>query len=358
MSKSLSDLGFRMPAEWEKQDSIWITWPYNKLDWPDLFNYIPKKIAEIISIISKTQKVNLIVKLKEKKYKIKKLLKIYGAKFTNIKIFHIPTDRIWIRDFGPIYLINNKTKNKIFLDFEFNGWSKYRDFKKDNKVNFTISKKTNVKKIKPKIKIRGKYKKIVLEGGAIDVNGKGSIILTKECLLSKIQLRNSGINKTKYQQVLSGLLNVNNFIWLNKGIIGDDTHGHVDDISRFVSDDTIMTAIENNKKDKNYKILKQNLKILKNAKNLTGKNFKIIKIPMPKPIFINNIRVPASYMNFLICNKIVLLPIFKDSHDLKVIKIFTKFFKNKKIVGIDCSKLIWGFGGIHCMTQQEPKVQY
>ena len=189
MSKSLSDLGFRMPAEWEKQDSIWITWPYNKLDWPDLFYYIPKKIAEIISIISKTQKVNLIVKLKEKKYKIKKLLKFYGAKLRNIKIFHIPTDRIWIRDFGPIYLINNKTKDKVFLDFEFNGWSKYRDFKKDNKVNFTISKKTNVKKIKPKIKIRGKYKKIVLEGGAIDVNGKGSIILTKECLLSKIQLK-------------------------------------------------------------------------------------------------------------------------------------------------------------------------
>tara|TARA_B100001559_G_scaffold309376_1_gene303558 strand:+ start:267 stop:1337 length:1071 start_codon:yes stop_codon:yes gene_type:complete len=356
MNNNLSNLGYRMPAEWEKQESIWITWPYNKKDWPDLFESIPKKVAEIVSIISKTQKVNLIIKLNEKENKIIRILKFFNAKLRNIKLLKIQTDRIWIRDFGPIYLVNNRTKSKIFINFKFNGWSKYKNFKKDNKVNLVIHKKTQIRKIEPRIKIKNRYKKIILEGGAIDVNGKGSIMLTKECLLSKIQLRNPGIDKLTYERVLSKLLNVNNFIWLNKGIVGDDTHGHVDDISRFVSENTIMTAIENNKKDKNYQILKKNLRILKSAKNSNGKKFRIIKIPMPKPISFDKVRVPASYMNFLICNKIVLLPIFNDECDLKVIKIFKKFFKNKKIVGIDCSKLIWGFGAVHCMTQQEPKV--
>ena len=345
-----------MPAEWEKQEAIWITWPYNKKDWPDLFESIPKKVAEIVSIISKTQKVNLIIKLNEKENKIIRILKFFSAKLRNIRFLKIQTDRIWIRDFGPIYLVNNRTKSKIFINFKFNGWSKYKNFKRDDKINSFISKKTKIKKIEPIVKIGKKLKKIVLEGGAIDVNGNGSVMLTEECFLSKIQQRNYGINKSKYEEILSKLLNVNNFIWLKKGIIGDDTHGHIDDISRFVSENSIMTAIENNNKDKNHRILRKNLEILKKAKDLNGKKFKIIKVPMPKPIFIKRTRVPASYMNFLICNKIVLLPFFKDKNDLKVLKIFKNFFKNKKIVGIDCTKLIWGFGAIHCMTMQEPKL--
>ena len=356
MNKNLSSLGFKLPAEWEKQNSIWITWPYNKNDWPGLFKFIPKIVSEIVALISKTQRVNLILKTNENKKKINRFLINHGAKLKNIKIFKIPSDRIWIRDFGPIYLINKKKKKKIFLNFKFNGWSKYKNFKRDDKINSLISKKTKVKKIEPKVKIGKKLKKIVLEGGAIDVNGNGSVMLTEECLLSKIQQRNYGINKSKYEDILSKLLNVNNFIWLKKGIIGDDTHGHIDDISRFVSENSIMTAIENNNKDKNHRTLRKNLEILKKAKDLNGKKFKIIKVPMPKPIFIKRTRVPASYMNFLICNKIVLLPFFKDKNDLKVLKIFKNFFKNKKIVGIDCTKLIWGFGAIHCMTMQEPKL--
>ena len=197
---------------------------------------------------------------------------------------------------------------------------------------------------------------MVLEGGAIDVNGMGSILLTEECLLSKIQQRNIGVNKRMYEKILSDFLNVKNYIWLKKGIKGDDTHGHIDDISRFVDSNTIMTAIENDRKDENYRILKQNYNILKKAKNLDGKKFNIIKIPMPRPIFIQNIRVPASYLNFLICNKIILLPLFNDTNDNKVISIFKKFFKSRKVIGVDCRKLIWGFGAIHCMTLQEPKI--
>ena len=197
-------------------------------------------------------------------------------------------------------------------------------------------------------------KRIVLEGGSIDVNGKGSILLTKECLLSKVQERNPGIKKKQYEDLLCKYLNVSNFIWLNKGIIGDDTHGHVDDISRFISKNTILTAVEVNKKSPNYKILNDNLKILKNSKNEIGKKFNIIKVPMPKPIYIKKTIVPASYMNFFIANKIVLLPIFNDKNDSRVISIFKRNFKKRKIVTINCEKLIWGFGAIHCMTQQEP----
>ena len=195
-----------------------------------------------------------------------------------------------------------------------------------------------------------------MEGGAFDVNGAGSIILTEECLLSKIQERNKNFQKKDYEKLFNKYLNIKNFIWLKKGIKGDDTHGHIDDISRFVSKNTIMTAIESNKKDENYKNLNENLKILNKSKNEKGKKFRVIKVPMPSPIYIEKTRVPASYMNFYICNKKVLLPIFNVKEDSIAIKIFKNFFKNRKVETVDCSKLIWGFGAIHCMTQQEPKI--
>jgi len=356
MIDNLSDEGFRMPAEWERQDSIWIIWPYNKNDWPGHFKSIPYTVAKIIAIISQDQKVNLIIKINERKIEIKKILKKYGTKIRNIKFHNISSDRIWIRDSGPIFLINKKIKEKIFLNFKFNGWCKYNNYLRDNKINNFISKKMKVRKIEPKIKFKKTYKPIVLEGGAIDVNGKGSILLTEECLLSTTQQRNKGFKKKDYEKYLSKLLNITNFIWLKKGIEGDDTHGHIDDISRFVSENTIMTAVEKNKNEKNFQILNDNLIILKKAKNKNKKKFKIIKIPMPKPIFIDNIKVPASYLNFLITNKTVLVPIFEDKNDIKVIRIFKKFFKKRKIIGINCKKLIWGFGAIHCMTLQEPSI--
>ena len=354
MNKEISLKDFRMPGEWEPQKSVWIVWPYNKSDWPELFYNIPHIISKIVSCLSLSQNVNLLIKDNRDKFRIKKKLKEFRCKISNIKFYSILSNRIWVRDSGPIFLINQKTKNKVILNFKFNGWSKYNNFQKDDRINSKISKKIKIKKIDPQVKIKKRFKKLVLEGGAIDVNGQGSIILTKECLLSKVQERNPGLSKSKLESALRKYLNVKNFIWLNKGIEGDDTHGHVDDIARFVSRNTIMTAIEKNKKDKNCISLMENLKILKRSKNINGKKFRIIQIPMPKPIFIKNIRVPASYLNFYIANKIVLLPVFNDKNDKKVFEIFKKFFKSRKIIPVDCSELIWGFGAIHCMTQQEP----
>ncbi len=350
MSEKLS--GFRMPGEWEPQKSVWIAWPYNKNDWPGLYKFIPEVILEIIYKISKHQKVNLIINSKIEN--IKKILKL--SKIKNISFYRIKTDRIWLRDSGPIFLTNKKNKKKIILNFVFNGWAKYKNYKNDNKINDKLSKIVKLKKINPTIKKNGKSRKVIMEGGAFDVNGAGTILLTEECLLSKIQERNKKFNKKDYEGIFNKYLNIKNFIWLKKGIIGDDTHGHVDDISRFVSRDTIMTAIEKNKNDKNYKNLNKNFEILKKSRDERGKKFKIIKVPMPSPIYIDNTRVPASYMNFYICNKKVLLPIFRVKEDNIAVKIFKNYFKNRKVETIDCSKLIWGFGAIHCMTQQEPNI--
>ena len=202
--------------------------------------------------------------------------------------------------------------------------------------------------------MKKKYRNLVLEGGAIDVNGKGCLIATKECLLSKIQERNLGLKKNRTEDIFKKYLGIKKVIWLNKGIIGDDTHGHIDDVARFVSDNQIFLAYEKNRRDKNFKALDENYKILNQETDQYGKKLEIIKIPMPKPIYIDKIRVPASYLNFYIANKIVLLPTFNDPKDQIIIKIFEKYFKKRKIIPIDCRELVWGFGAIHCMTHQEP----
>ena len=352
MSKRINE--FRMPAEWEPQKSVWISWPHNKNDWPGMFEKIPNVVGKIIKYLANHQRIDLLVNTNKIMYEARKKLKRTGCKLSNIKFHKIKTDRLWLRDSGPIFLINKKTRKKIMLNFKFTAWSKYKNFRNDNKINYQISKYLNIKSILPKKINSKKFEKVVMEGGAFDTNGSGSILLTKECLLSSKQERNKGFKKSDYESLFSKYLNTKNFIWLNKGIVGDDTHGHIDDIARFVSKTTIMIADENNKSDKNYKSLKENIKIVRKSYDENGKKFKIIKIPMPSPIFIQKTRVPASYLNFFISNKTVLVPIFNVKEDKKVLKIFRKFFTKRKVIAVDCSDLIWGFGAIHCMTQQEP----
>ena len=340
---------FRMPAEWEKQQSTLIGWPYNKDDWPDKFKNIPEVFAKIVSKITEAQKVNLLIKDSKSKNLIKKLLMKNNTKLLNVKFIICKTDRVWMRDTGPIFVKNKKNKN-IFLNWKFNGWAKYKNYRADDKVNLRIKNHYKGNIITPRFKKR----LIVLEGGAIDVNGKGLLITTKECLLSKIQQRNSFLKVKDYNQIFQKFFGIKKVIWLNKGIEGDDTHGHVDDIARFVTSNKVFLAYENDKKDKNYKNLVENFKILKRVR-VNSSRLKIKKIPMPKAIYIDNVRVPASYLNFYILNKFVLLPTFNDPKDKIVIKIFKKEFSNRKIIPIDCSELIWGLGAIHCLTQQEPK---
>ena len=340
---------YRMPAEWERQKSTWIAWPHNKEDWPGKFSEIPKVFGEIITILSKVQPVNILVKDKSDQKAAIFFLKILGAKIKNIQLIICKTDRAWVRDFLPIFLKDKRNRN-IISNWEFNGWAKYKNFKNDNKAYLKVKKFKKIKIINPKhIK-----KKIILEGGSIDVNGNGLILTTKQCLMSKIQQRNKGFKIHDYNHIFDKFFGAKKVIWLNKGIHGDDTHGHIDDIARFVSKNKIFIAKENNKSDKNYKNLRENIRIVKEFERVNKQKFKIVYLPMPKPKFIEGIRVPASYLNFYIANKVVLVPSFDDINDGIVIKIFKKHFKNRKIIPINCSTLVWGLGTIHCMTQQEP----
>ena len=338
----------RMPAEWEKQKSTWIAWPHNKKDWPNKFNNIPYVFAEIISYISKVQIVNILIQNQQSKRKIINYLKQKKTNIKNIKMITCKTDRVWVRDSGPIFLKDKKDKILI-SNWNFNAWSKYKNFRNDNKVNLKIA-KTNKYKI---LDILYKKSTVTLEGGSIDVNGEGLLLTTRECLLSKIQERNPGFGIKDYETIFEKILGIKRIIWLEKGISGDDTHGHIDDVARFVSKNKVFLAFESNKKDKNYKNLKKNFDIL-NKTIIENKRLKIIKIPMPNPKIIDRTRVPATYLNFYIANKIVLVPVFNDKKDKIVLDIFKKNFKSRKIIPIDCSELIWGFGAIHCMTQQEP----
>ena len=344
MSKHL----YRMPAEWEKQKSTIVAWPHNKNDWPNKFFSIPHLFAEIISKISKYQKVNILIQRKRSIVEVANLLNKFNSKNRNINYLVCKTNRSWTRDSVPT-IIKYKNKKKIFCNWKFNAWAKYKNFKQDEKICQNIKKYINYDIIKPVFK----KKRIVLEGGSIDVNGDGLLLTSKECLLSNVQQRNPGLNRRDYEFIFNKYLGVKKVIWLNKGIVGDDTHGHIDDIARFVSKNRIFLAYENKKKDKNFKNLNENYNLLKKF-NFENVKFKITKIPMPKPIFIDKIRVPATYLNFYIANKIVLLPIFDDPNDKIVINIFRREFKNRKIIPINCRNLIWGFGAIHCLTQQEP----
>ena len=347
MTKFSFHENLRMPAEWEKQKSTWIAWPHNKKDWPNKFDFIPEIFAEIISHISKGQKVNILIENNVLKKRAILILKNFKVNFSNIKFSLCKTDRAWLRDSFPIF-VKNKNK-KILLNWKFNSWAKYKNFKKDNSIINKVKKVLKLQSISPVFNRR----KVVLEGGAIDVNGNGTLITTEECLLSKIQQRNSGFKKHDYEKIFFNYFGIRKIIWLKRGIVGDDTHGHIDDLARFVSENTIFLAYERNKKDVNYKILRNNFRILKKLDDF--KKLKIIKIPMLKAKYIEGTRVPASYLNFYIANKVILVPTFNDKKDKLVLKMFRKHFKSRKVVPIDCSILIWGFGAIHCMTQQEPK---
>ena len=347
MLSKFKDVGYRMPAEWEKQESTWVAWPHNKKDWPNKFELIPDIFAQIIAKISKFQKVNILIENKNLKKKIYLILKNYLANTKNINYTICKTNRAWLRDSFPIF-VKNKLNQKVLIDWGFNSWAKYKNFNHDNKIGIKIKKFLNLDSVRPKFKNR----RIILEGGSIDVNGKGVLLTTRECLQSKIQERNIGFKRKDYEEIFKKFLGIKKVLWLNKGIVGDDTHGHIDDIARFVTSKKIFIAYEKNKNDKNYKKLRENYQIIQKLNK--KKEFKIIKIPMPNAKYIDGVRVPASYLNFYIANRIVLVPVFGDEKDKKIIKIFKKHFKNRKIIPIDCSLLIWGFGAIHCMTQQEP----
>jgi agmatine deiminase len=337
-----------MPAEWEKQEATWFSWPHNLEDWPDKFEPVPWVFTEIFRHLTRHQKVKLLVKEAAGKKQATSFCKRAGIDLKQVVMHIIPTNRGWMRDCGPIYVYEGKTK--ALLDWRFTGWAKYKNHQLDDAVPMLINESAGLAGAQP----MHKGKRVVLEGGSIDVNGKGSLLTTEECLLSKIQCRNPGFTREDYESIFERYLGVDNVIWLGNGIVGDDTHGHVDDITRFVAPNTIVTVVEKDKKDDNYKLLQDNLKRLKAARDGKGKAFDIVELPMSRPIVFEGQRLPASYANFLIANGIVLVPTFNDPADRIALNILAECFPTREVVGIHAVDLVWGLGTIHCMSQQEP----
>lgn len=340
----------RFPAEWEKQQGVLLCFPHNGNDWPGKYGAIQWAFVEFIKKVSLQELVFLVVKDVKQQEIVSELLLRADVNLDKIQFIHHKTNRSWMRDSGPIIVYNNGKREA--LNFNFNGWAKYSNYKLDRFVPEKVSATLDI----PLTQVTYKGKPVVLEGGALEVNGKGTLLTSEECLLHPtIQVRNPGFTKEDYEAIFKDYFGVTNTIWLGDGIKGDDTHGHIDDLARFVNPHTIVTVIETNKQDENYKPLQDNLKRLKASKLETGKAPEIVTLPMPKPLIFEGIRIPASYANFLIINHCVLAPTFNDPNDRLALNTLANCFPKHEIIGISAIDLIWGFGTLHCLSQQIPE---
>jgi agmatine deiminase len=343
------EFGYRMPAEWEPHEATWLGWPHELTDWPGKFSPIPWAFAEIVRHLSQVERVYLLVESAAAEKRVRGILKKAGANLEAVDFFQVATDRGWMRDSGPI-CVKNDAGEVAYNYFVFNGWAKYSNHKKDAAV---------VKKANARLKKRLFYptrdaRRVVLEGGSIDVNGRGTLLTTEECLQSNVQERNPGFTKQDYEEIFREYLGIRKVLWLGNGIAGDDTHGHVDDLTRFVDATTVVTIVEEDRGDANYAALQENLARLKSMTDQDGKGLRVETLPMPAPVYFDGQRLPASYANFYIANKVVLVPTFNDANDRSALNTLAKLFPGREVVGIHCRDLVLGLGTIHCMTQQEP----
>jgi agmatine deiminase len=354
MNETPNQLGFRMPAEWEPHDATWLAWPHNPDDWPGKFQAIPWLYAEIVRLLAARERVHLLVEGAKAEQHVRGILERAGVNLDRVSFHCWPTDRSWTRDSGPIFL--RDAEGRVALtNWRFNAWAKYSDWKLDDKLPGRVAALLGLPEWQPTIKLEdGREHRIVLEGGSIDVNGAGILLTTEECQLSEIQQRNPGVSREQLEQGFHDFLGIDQTIWLNRGIVGDDTHGHIDDIARFVGPTTIVTAVEPNINDPNHMPLAENLKRLKAARTLSGKAFELVELPMPRPVVFRGQRLPASYANFYIANDLVLVPTFHDPNDRVALNTLAEIFPDRKVIGIHSIDLVWGLGTLHCMTQQQP----
>jgi agmatine deiminase len=347
-------LGYRMPAEWVRHEATWLAWPHNPEDWPGKFQAIPWVYAEIVRLLSARERVHILVDDAKAQRRALGVLERAGAHLERVSFHLWPTDRVWTRDSGPIFVRNDKGQVGV-TNWRFNAWAKYSDWRLDDQVPGRVAGLLGVPEWQPAVELEdGLARRLVLEGGSIDANGEGILLTTEECLLSEVQERNPGVGREKMEQAFHDFLGMDKVIWLGRGVAGDDTHGHVDDIARFVGEATILTAVEPDAKDANHEPLAENLERLKASRTLDGKQFTLVELPLPWPVVFSGQRLPASYANFYIANGLVLVPTFHDANDRVALNILAEVFPEREVIGIDSVDLVWGLGTLHCMTQQQP----
>ncbi len=371
MSKTPAALGYTFPAEWEKQEATWFSWPRPEgISFPGKYHTIPENLGRIIRVIAEHQWVYINVPNENWAFIVRGVLDDAGADLTRIKFFYIPTNENWCRDHGPAFVINPKTKKRAIVDWGFNAWGgKYPPYDADDRVPTEIAKafglpvfypqKPSSTGVPPVAGIHGRDARatdlVIMEGGAVEFNGVGTVLTTTDCLLNKN--RNPDLSKQEVEQYLKDYYGQSHVLWLTGGIEGDDTDGHVDDLARFISPTKIVVAIEDDPKDDNYKVLKRARKQLEALRDQSGRPFEIVEIPMPAPVEHDGERLPATYINFLFINGACLVPTFgPKATDKKALAILQSHLPKHQVIGIDCRELIWGLGAIHCLTQQMPKV--
>jgi len=356
-----------MPAEWEAHAATWLAWPHYHGDWPGKFEPIPWVYAEIIRNLAKHERVELVVNNTAAAKQARKVLERADALSDNVRFHRWPTNRVWLRDAGCIFLkptqvesnvgtavidrpIGLQAGKQLALKFRFNAWAKYSNWRLDDKIGSHMAKAAHAHEIRPE----SLHTRIVLEGGSIDVNGAGTVLTTEECLLSKEQERNPHMARVHYEKALADYLGAPHTIWLGRGISGDDTHGHVDDLTRFVRKDTVVTMVEHHSKDVNHEPLRANLRRLQSARDQDGKQLTVVELLMPQPVIFEGRRLPASYANFYVANGVVLAPVFNRPNDRIALNTLAELFPTREIVPIYSGDFIWGLGAMHCMTQQQP----
>jgi agmatine deiminase len=345
---------FRMPGEWETHEATWLGWPHNVTDWPGKFAPIPWVYGEIVRHLAGGESVRILVPSKSHETRARRVLKKVGAATERVEFFRWPTDRGWARDFGPVFVRRDHPEPEVAIArFRFNGWALYPDWKKDNQVPERVARSFDLK-LRPAV---FKGRPVVLEGGAIDVNGLGAVLTTEECLLDPfVQVRNPGFKRKDYERILLENIGAHQTIWLGRGIAGDDTHGHVDDLCRFVNETTIVLCREDDAKDPNHRVLAENRERLEDARLGDGSKPEVVDLPMPSPLFFDGRRLPASYANFYIANACVLVPTFNHPNDRVALGTLAELIPDRPVVGIHAVDLVWGLGTLHCLTQQQPKV--
>ena len=346
-----------MPAEWEPHAATWLAWPHFKDDWPGKFEPIPWVYAEIIRHLSRHERVELIVNDAAAEKRARKLLDRANAFHDNVRLHRWKTNRVWTRDSGCTFVLNTEPAEAdqsqlAAVKWRFNAWAKYPNWRDDEKIGSAMAGAAGATELRPEFH----KQRVVLEGGSIDANGQGTLLTTEECLLSKIQQRNPGMSRKDYEKIFAEYLGIKTVIWLGSGVMGDDTHGHVDDITRFVAPDTVVTVVESDPTDPNYEPLRENIRRLRAATDQDGHPLAIIELPMPAPVIFEGRRLPASYGNFYIANGVVLVPVFNDPNDRYALEILADLFPDREVIGIYSGDLIWGFGAMHCMTQQQPAI--
>jgi agmatine deiminase len=340
-----AQLGYYFPAEFAPHTSTWLSWPHKEESWPGKLDSIFPRYAEFIKWVSLGEIVHINVADEKMKNFASSHLEQAGVNLNQISFHFFPTNDAWCRDHGPAFLINSEAAvKKVLVKWDYNAWgNKYPPHDLDNQIPIRIAEELGIPCFKPGI---------VMEGGSVEFNGKGTLLTSKACLLNPN--RNPHLNQDQIEGYLREYYGVNHILWVGDGIIGDDTDGHIDDITRFVNEDTVVTVVEENKQDENHLILEENLQMLKQMRLENGKQLNIVELPMPSPVIWEDQRLPASYANFYIANHAVVVPTFRDKNDQIALDILTKCFPDRQVVGVDSTDIIWGLGSFHCLSQQEP----